>query len=268
VYGQSVKHQPQRVGLSHVLADEDISESPTAVQCAGQADGLPSYHHQTIADWLGHAARSHLVTSALFWRRDGSRLLRAAESSHRINLPSFWSFIAACSALMLGQATAKARIHHTCPLPVQHRPSPTTAGRRGERTEGHEAAWPSRRYIHRAHVVTSVLRAGHRRTHRSTRRRPGVLLAGAPMTAARRPPRASFARGRETLAAGGKLAERRPPQRFFSSTPNQREQRRKVEFIRSLNRHRRGPRAGLASLLPVRLSSAITTLPVFPAEGF
>ena len=26
VYGRSVKHQPQRVGLSHELADEDISE--------------------------------------------------------------------------------------------------------------------------------------------------------------------------------------------------------------------------------------------------
>ena len=33
VYGQSVKHQPQRVGLSHELADEDISkcsEAPSA----------------------------------------------------------------------------------------------------------------------------------------------------------------------------------------------------------------------------------------------
>ena len=27
VYGQSVKHQPQRVGLTHELADEDISKS-------------------------------------------------------------------------------------------------------------------------------------------------------------------------------------------------------------------------------------------------
>lgn len=26
VYGQSVKHQPQRVGLAHELADEDISK--------------------------------------------------------------------------------------------------------------------------------------------------------------------------------------------------------------------------------------------------
>lgn len=31
VYGRSVKHQPQRVGLSHELADEDISScSPYA----------------------------------------------------------------------------------------------------------------------------------------------------------------------------------------------------------------------------------------------
>jgi hypothetical protein len=27
VYGKSVRHQPQRVGLSHELADEDISTS-------------------------------------------------------------------------------------------------------------------------------------------------------------------------------------------------------------------------------------------------
>ena len=29
VYGRSVKHQPQRVGLTHELADEDISRHPS-----------------------------------------------------------------------------------------------------------------------------------------------------------------------------------------------------------------------------------------------
>lgn len=33
VYGQSVKHQPQRVGLAHEMADEDISESLHTHQC-------------------------------------------------------------------------------------------------------------------------------------------------------------------------------------------------------------------------------------------
>lgn len=34
VYGRSVKHQPQRVGLSHELADEDISSStPVFLSC-------------------------------------------------------------------------------------------------------------------------------------------------------------------------------------------------------------------------------------------
>ncbi|KAL9027230.1 MAG: hypothetical protein Q9196_004218 [Gyalolechia fulgens] len=44
VYGQSVKHQPQRVGLTHELADEDINLSKNAIRskrmagvgCAGQ----------------------------------------------------------------------------------------------------------------------------------------------------------------------------------------------------------------------------------------
>lgn len=49
VYGRSVKHQPQRVGLTHELADEDISEEST------QAERTPrpsltasSNHHQTM----------------------------------------------------------------------------------------------------------------------------------------------------------------------------------------------------------------------------
>jgi hypothetical protein len=31
VYGKSVKHQPQRVGLAHELADEDISKTPSSL---------------------------------------------------------------------------------------------------------------------------------------------------------------------------------------------------------------------------------------------
>ena len=38
VYGQSVKHQPQRVGLSHELADEDISIS-SILQSLQRGDG-------------------------------------------------------------------------------------------------------------------------------------------------------------------------------------------------------------------------------------
>jgi len=38
VYGRSVKHQPQRVGLSHELADEDIGTIPA------QSAKLPIIH--------------------------------------------------------------------------------------------------------------------------------------------------------------------------------------------------------------------------------
>jgi hypothetical protein len=38
VYGRSVKHQPQRVGLAHELADEDIGTFDPAIQ---QSTALP-----------------------------------------------------------------------------------------------------------------------------------------------------------------------------------------------------------------------------------
>ena len=38
VYGRSVKHQPQRVGLGHELADEDISKLPDQLRCWREAD--------------------------------------------------------------------------------------------------------------------------------------------------------------------------------------------------------------------------------------
>ena len=44
VYGQSVKHQPQRVGLTHELADEDISKWLVHRFLVSLLN-LPSYHH-------------------------------------------------------------------------------------------------------------------------------------------------------------------------------------------------------------------------------
>ncbi|CAO1599858.1 GTP-binding protein rbg1 [Xanthoria calcicola] len=47
VYGRSVKHQPQRVGLAHELADEDISES--GLKSFGHGLTRTSHHHQKMS---------------------------------------------------------------------------------------------------------------------------------------------------------------------------------------------------------------------------
>ncbi len=47
VYGQSVKHQPQRVGLSHELADEDISKCPKDPPAYLFLTAC-SYNHKTV----------------------------------------------------------------------------------------------------------------------------------------------------------------------------------------------------------------------------
>ena len=47
VYGQSVKHQPQRVGLSHELGDEDISKlARDSSACLILT--MRSYNHKTM----------------------------------------------------------------------------------------------------------------------------------------------------------------------------------------------------------------------------
>ena len=60
VYGQSVKHQPQRVGLSHELADEDISKCPKC-SSARLVLTVHSHDHKAITDLNENIARWRLV---------------------------------------------------------------------------------------------------------------------------------------------------------------------------------------------------------------
>ena len=57
VYGQSVKHQPQRVGLSHELGDEDISKLARDLS-ACLILTVRSYNHKTMIVWIDPSDRA------------------------------------------------------------------------------------------------------------------------------------------------------------------------------------------------------------------